>query len=152
MNISRLITFASGIVFIIILYLIIYYALKIMYKDVKTGGKRNTNSNSNLNQYGLEITKAGGNEDLEEESVMLIRGDVTIGRMDDNSIVLSEPFVSAHHARVYAKNNTLYIEDLNSTNGIYVNEEKVQEKIKLSTGDEIKIGSAIFTVLRADKL
>ena len=91
MNISRLITFASGIVFIIILYLIIYYALKIMYKDVKTGGKKNTNPN--LNKYGLEITKAGGNEDLEEESVMLIRGDVTIGRMDDNAIILSEPFV-----------------------------------------------------------
>ncbi|MBC5630339.1 FHA domain-containing protein [Clostridium sp. NSJ-6] len=150
MNISKLITFASGIVFIIILYLIIYYALKIMYKDVKTGGKKNTNPN--LNKYGLEITKAGGNEDLEEESVMLIRGDVTIGRMDDNSIILSEPFVSGHHARVYAKNNTLYIEDLNSTNGIYVNEEKVEGKIKLTTGDEIKIGSAIFTVLRADKL
>lgn len=150
MNISKLITFASGIVFIIILYLIIYYALKIMYKDVKTGGKKNTNPN--LNKYGLEITKAGGNEDLEEESVMLIRGDVTIGRMDDNSIILSEPFVSGHHARVYAKNNTLYIEDLKSTNGIYVNEEKVEGKIKLTTGDEIKIGSAIFTVLRADKL
>ncbi|SCJ31964.1 Probable regulatory protein embR [uncultured Clostridium sp.] len=150
MNISKLITFASGIVFIIILYLIIYYALKIMYKDVKTGGKKNTNPN--LNKYGLEITKAGGNEDLEEESVMLIRGDVTIGRMDDNSIILSEPFVSGHHARVYAKNNTLYIEDLKSTNGIYVNEEKVEGKIKLTAGDEIKIGSAIFTVLRADKL
>ena len=150
MNISRLITFASGIVFIIILYLIIYYALKIMYKDVKTGGKKNTNPN--LNKYGLEITKAGGNEDLEEESVMLIRGDVTIGRMDDNAIILSEPFVSGHHARVYAKNNTLYIEDLNSTNGIYVNDEKVEGKIKLTTGDEIKIGSAIFTVLRSDKL
>lgn len=150
MNISKLITFASGIVFIIILYLIIYYALKIMYKDVKTGGKKNTNPN--LNKYGLEITKAGGNEDLEEDSVMLIRGDVTIGRMDDNAIILSEPFVSAHHARVYVKNNTLYIEDLNSTNGIYVNEEKVEGKIKLTTGDEIKIGSAIFTVLRADKL
>ena len=150
MNIGKLITFASGIVFIIILYLIIYYALKIMYKDVKTGGKKNTNPN--LNKYGLEITKAGGNEDLEEESVMLIRGDVTIGRKDDNAIILSEPFVSGHHARVYTKNNTLYIEDLNSTNGIYVNDEKVQGKTKLITDDEIKIGSAIFTVLRADKL
>ena len=150
MSFGKLVTFVFGIIFIILLYVIIYYALKIMYKDVKTGGKKNTNPN--LNKYGLEITKAGGNEDLEEESVMLIRGDVTIGRMDDNAIILSEPFVSGHHARVYAKNNTLYIEDLNSTNGIYVNDEKVEGKIKLTTGDEIKIGSAIFTVLRADKL
>ena len=53
---------------------------------------------------------------------------------------------------VYAKNNTLDIEDLNSTNGIYVNDEKVEGKIKLTTGDEIKIGSAIFTVLIVYKL
>ena len=39
-----------------------------------------------------------------------------------------------------------------SVPAIIVNDEKVQGKIKLITGDEIKIGSAIFTVLRADKL
>ena len=150
MSISKLITFASGIIFIIILYLIIYYALKIMYKDVKTGGKKN--DTPSLKKYGHEIPKSGGNDDLEEGSVMLVRGDVTIGRKEDNAIILSEPFVSGHHARVYVKNNTLYIEDLQSTNGVYVNDEKIEGKIKLITGDEIKIGSAIFRVLRADKL
>ena len=40
MSISRIMSFVFGIVFIIFLYGIIYYALKIMYKDVKTGGKK----------------------------------------------------------------------------------------------------------------
>ena len=89
---------------------------------------------------------------LEQGSVVPIRGIITLGRKPENTIVLTEPFVSGHHARVYAKNNTLYIEDLNSTNGIYVNDERIQEKYNLHADDEIKIGSAIFTVLRADKL
>ena len=51
----------------------------------------------------------------------------------------------------YTKNNNLYVEDLNSTNGIYVNGEKIEEKLKLIADDEIKIGSAIFKVLKSGK-
>lgn len=40
MSFSRIIAGFFGIVFIIILYVIIYYALKIMYRDVKNGGKK----------------------------------------------------------------------------------------------------------------
>ena len=46
MSLGKVVTFIAGIIFIILLYVIIYYALKIMYKDVKTGGKRK-NNNSN---------------------------------------------------------------------------------------------------------
>ena len=149
MNITRLMTFIFGIIFIIILYVIIYYALKIMYKDVKTGGKRK-NSNSER-QYGIEVIETGVNSTLQAGSVIPIRGIVSLGRKPDNTIILTEPFVSGNHAKIYAKNNDLYVEDLNSTNGVYVNGEKVEEKLKLVTNDEIKIGSAIFKVLRAGK-
>ena len=43
MSFGKIITFIAGIIFIMLLYVIIYYALKIMYKDVKTGGKRKNN-------------------------------------------------------------------------------------------------------------
>ena len=44
MSFGKVATFIAGIIFIILLYVIIYYALKIMYKDVKTGGKRKSNN------------------------------------------------------------------------------------------------------------
>ena len=44
-----------------------------------------------------------------------------------------------------------YIQDLNSTNGIYVNDERIKDKAKLTADDEIKIGSAIFKVLKPGK-
>ena len=61
-----------GLFFIVILYVIIYYALKIMYKDVKNGGKRRRPSNSNKH-YGLEVISVDDNVDLKEGSIIPIR-------------------------------------------------------------------------------
>lgn len=149
MNITKLITFVAGIAFIIILYAIIYYALKIMDKDVKSGGKNK--NNSNRKKYGIEVVNSGGSTDLEEGSVIIVRGEVTIGRSDENSIVLSEPFVSGKHAKLFIKNNDLFIEDLNSTNGVFIDDERIEGKIKLLPDDEIKIGSVIFKVLKSQQ-
>ena len=49
------------------------------------------------------------------------------------------------------QDNNLYIQDLNSTNGVYVNDERIKDKAKLTADDEIKIGSAIFKVLKPGK-
>ena len=149
MSISRIMSFVFGIVFIIFLYGIIYYALKIMYKDVKTGGKKKNTAYTK--KFGIEVEDAGASEDLEVGTVILIRNEVTIGRKEDNSLILSEPFASGHHAKLYVKNNNLFIQDLNSTNGTFVNDERVEDKIKLDTDDRIKIGSAIFRVLKSGK-
>ena len=131
MSFGKVATFIAGIIFIILLYVIIYYALKIMYKDVKTGGKRK-NNNSGI-RYGIEVIQTGVNSTLEQGSVVPIRGITTLGRKPDT------------------KNNNLYVEDLNSTNGVYVNGEKIEEKFKLIADDEVKIGSAIFKVLKSGK-
>lgn len=149
MNITKIITFIAGIIFIIVLYFIIYYALKIMYKDVKTGDKKKNNTSGIT--YGIEVLKTGVNSTLEVGSVIPIKGIVTMGRKDENTIILTEPFVSGNHAKLYTKNNNLYVEDLNSTNGVYVNNEKIEEKSKLDVEDEVKVGSAIFRVLRSGK-
>ena len=149
MSFGKLVTFTFGIVFIILLYVIIYYALKILYKDVKTGGKARNNSSGI--RYGIEVIQTGVNSTLEQGSVVPIRGIITLGRKPENTIVLTEPFVSGNHAKIYAKNNNLYVEDLNSTNGVYVNNERIQEKYKLVADDEVKIGSAIFKVLKSGR-
>ena len=134
MSFGKLVTFVFGIIFIILLYVIIYYALKIMYKDVKTGGKAK-NNNSGI-RYGIEVIQTGVNSTLEQGAVVPIRGIITLGRKAENTIVLTEPFVSGNHARIYAKNNNLCVEDLNSTNGVYVNNERIEAKYKLIADDK----------------
>lgn len=147
MSFSRIIAGVFGIIFIVILYVIIYYALKIMYRDVKNGGKKRRPPIVKGN-YGLEIINSGEGKDLKDGSIIPIRSDLTIGRKDNNSIVLGDHHVSGNHAKIIVRNDTLYIEDLNSTNGTYLNGTKINGKVKLSNKDEIKIGTALFKILR----
>ena len=135
-----------GLIFIVILYVIIYYALKIMYKDVKNGGKRRRPARANGN-YGLEIINSGNGRDLKEGSIIPIRSDLSIGRKDSNSIILTDQHVSGNHAKIVVRNNGLFLEDLNSTNGTYLNGKKISSRIKLTNKDEIRIGTAVFKIL-----
>ena len=135
-----------GLFFIVILYVIIYYALKIMYKDVKNGGKKRRTSNSNK-YYGLEVISAGDNLDLKGGSIIPIRSDLTIGRKDGNSIVLLDQHVSGNHAEIIVRNNKVYLEDLHSTNGTFLNGKRISGKVQLSNKDEITIGKSIFKIV-----
>ena len=135
-----------GLFFIVILYVIIYYALKIMYKDVKNGGKRRRPSNSNKH-YGLEVISVDDNLDLKEGSMIPIRSDLTIGRKEGNSIVLLDQHVSGTHAEIIVRNNKVYLEDLHSTNGTFLNGKRISGKVQLSNKDEIRIGTSIFKIV-----
>ncbi len=149
MGFSKLITLVFGIAFIIILYFIIYYALKIMYKDVKGGGRKRQSSTKK--NYGIEVLSTGENSNLEEGSILLLRGTITIGRREGNTIKLDDQYASGNHAKIIVKNNEIVIEDLNSTNGIFINDERINEFAKIRANDQIRIGSAIFKVIRAEK-
>lgn len=149
MDFSKLITFVFGVIFIFILYFIIYYALKIMYKDVKGGGKRKQSPSKK--NYGIEVLDAGNNENLEEGSILLLNGIISMGRKEGNTVRLTEAYVSGYHAKIFLKNNEIIIEDLNSTNGVFINEERINNFAKLRANDRIRIGNAVFKVIRADK-
>lgn len=146
MDISKLTTWVFGILFIIFLYLIIYYALKIMYRDVRGSGRRK--SPQGRKNYGIEVISIGDSSNVDEGAVILLRDPITIGRKEDNIIYIGEPFVSAYHARISMRNNHAYVEDLESTNGVYLNDELIDGKEALNPGDEIKIGNAVFKVLK----
>lgn len=149
MSSSKFINIIFGIAFMVLLYVIIFYALKIMYKDVKTGGKKRQGTAKK--NYGIEVLKAGENSNLEEGTMLLLRGPITIGRKEGNTVQLTDQYASGNHARLIVKNNEVYIEDLNSTNGVFVNEEKIDQRAKLRPNDKIRIGSVIFKVIKSDK-
>lgn len=147
MSFQKLIGVVFAILFIVVLYIIIYYALKIMYKDVKGGNRTKGSSNKEKFAYGLEVVNEGQNSNLKKGSLIHVRNTVTIGRKDDNSIILSDTFVSGNHAKLYVRNNEFYLEDLDSTNGTYINNQKLQGRMKLKMNDEIKIGTVVFKVM-----
>lgn len=70
---------------------------------------------------------------------------MTIGRAQDNSVVLADSRASRHHARLYGRRGALVLADLGSTNGSWVNDRRVDE-IALGEGDRIRIGDTILVV------
>lgn len=131
------------IAIMVIIYVIIFFIIKIMYKDIKGSGRKNRRRK----KFGLEVLQIKGNEVFKIGSVIPIGGVITIGRKPDNMLILSDAYVSGNHAKILLKNNDCIIEDLNSTNGTFVNEEKIEGRVYLSAGDEIKIGSSIFKII-----
>jgi diguanylate cyclase (GGDEF)-like protein len=69
-----------------------------------------------------------------------------IGRGSDCDIVVDLDSVSRRHAQIERKGGEIHVNDLNSTNGTYVNENQVEDQA-LSDGDQIKIGNVIFKFL-----
>lgn len=128
---------------ITVVYIIIFTALRIMNKDVKNSGKKKVVKRS----LGLEVIEPGGNTNLKRGSIIPLRRYLTIGRKEDNIMVLTDGYASGHHARIYLKNNKYILEDLKSTNGTMVNSTKVSNKVYLKIGDEIKIGTSVFKVI-----
>lgn len=69
---------------------------------------------------------------------------VVIGRSPDCAIVLDDDYVSTRHSRIVNGENGLYLEDLGSTNGTYVNGRRITAPTSVGTEDEIRIGRTIL--------
>jgi len=61
------------------------------------------------------------------KEVSLEKGSVSVGRKPDNDIVIDNPAISGHHCKVSLEGGTYYVEDLDSTNGTYVNQKRVKK-------------------------
>lgn len=65
---------------------------------------------------------------------------INVGRKRENDLVLTDLSVSRNHAQLSFQEEQLIIEDLNSANGVYVNNRKIDDPCPLYPGDEIIIG------------
>src|SRR5690606_5959252 len=66
-------------------------------------------------------------------------GRFIIGRTPDNDLQIDSKYISRHHAQIITSLDTCVLEDLNSTNGIYVRSKRVRRRI-LNDGDVVQIG------------
>jgi hypothetical protein len=63
----------------------------------------------------------------------------TIGRVDDNTFQIAEASVSSHHCEIYLRGSDVVVKDLNSTNGTFINGEKISEQV-LKPGQTVRLG------------
>jgi pSer/pThr/pTyr-binding forkhead associated (FHA) protein len=73
---------------------------------------------------------------------------ITLGRAPDNDIVVNHPQVSRRHARIRRQEEWLVLEDLGSTNGTFVDDQRLTGSHALQPGDAIGLGTAVTLTLR----
>ncbi len=69
---------------------------------------------------------------------------ILIGRADDSTLVLTDDFASSRHARLTQRDGTWYVEDLGSTNGTYLDQQRVQGPLAVAPGQPIRIGATVI--------
>lgn len=89
----------------------------------------------------LEIIERGRSRRVE------VRAPFVVGRATDADILLMDPEASRHHARFESDGKAVFVTDLQSSNGIYLNGQRVTDSIEVRAGDTIDLGSTrmIFT-------
>ncbi len=77
-------------------------------------------------------------------SAELAGGMIMIGRGADCQLILDDDYVSTRHARVVATPNGVYVEDLGSTNGTYVNGQRITAPTTITLADSVRIGKTML--------
>src|SRR5271156_5184129 len=63
----------------------------------------------------------------------------TVGRVEDNTFQIADGSVSSHHAEILLRGSDIVIRDLNSTNGTFINNDKISESV-LTPGQTLRFG------------
>ena len=74
--------------------------------------------------------------------------EVTVGRASGCQVALTDPTVSQLHARIFRRDGKLYVEDLGSSNGTFVNRKKVSSAVAIRRGDRLALGGTVLEVMR----
>ncbi|HYA35402.1 MAG TPA: FHA domain-containing protein, partial [Candidatus Binataceae bacterium] len=79
---------------------------------------------------------------------VLLKDELSIGRGEDNDIVIPHPSISRAHARLLRRNGVFELTDLNSTNGTFVDDRQIKGSVTVPSGSRVRLGDVQF-VLRS---
>ncbi len=89
----------------------------------------------------LEVVAAMGHE---PGTVFDLSHGATMGRSDSADILIDDPFASSAHARIFSRGDFMWIEDMGSTNGTYLNGRNLNGPERLKMSDMVRIGDSEY--------
>jgi hypothetical protein len=144
--------------FLAVLFLFLLWITRSAMKDLsRTGGgaaaaepveapgpRRRESALPNLRagvEPRLEVVAAMGHQ---PGSSFDVGAGAMMGRSDGADINVNDPFASSAHARIFPRGDYLYLEDMGSTNGTYLNGRQVRTAERLKVADTIRIGDTEY--------
>jgi pSer/pThr/pTyr-binding forkhead associated (FHA) protein len=106
---------------------------------------RRSNSRASRSAPHQVVVTAGS---LAGSTIDLSDSQITIGRADDATLVLTDDYASTRHARLFPQDGQWLVEDLGSTNGTYLDRQKVTQPTPVPVGVPIRIGKTVLELRR----
>ncbi len=142
--------------FLAVLYLFLLWVVRSALKDMagagrlpdeeedESGGRRDRGAAMDLSsgvRPRLEVVAALG---YEPGTAFEINESATLGRSPTADVRIDDPYASSAHARIFPRGQFMYIEDMGSTNGTYLNGRRLRKPEQLRVADTVRIGDTEY--------
>lgn len=131
--------------FILLIYLFMFGIIRLIYLDIK-----NMSGGLATHHTYLKLINRKDMLPFKVKEVYNLADTVTIGRGNNNDIVIKDPYISNQHLKITLDENSYFLEDLDSANGTYLNGDRVLDVVKLKNGDRIRLGQIEFLYVSND--
>lgn len=125
--------------FVFLLYLFLYQVVRVTSRELVELARQATPGAPSTTPPRLIVVDGAGSS-LAAGTTFALRPLTTIGRDAENVIALDEPFVSARHAELTFEHERWWVRDRGSTNGTFVNGDRIEAATGIRTGDIVQFG------------
>ena len=148
--------------FLLLLCLFVWAAIRVIRADLRTAGGAVAKASARDNRRAAkQAEKQAGQQlrgaaplppatlvvtagSLSGTRLRLGEAPILIGRADDSTLVLDDDYASTRHARISREGATFYLEDLGSTNGTYLDRQRINSPMAVPVGVPIRIGRTVI--------
>lgn len=114
-------------------------------RDIHRVGGKNKQVTVAASPYMRLLVSSGP---LAGASLDLTGGTVTFGRAPNCSLVLDDEYASSMHAKLYEQDGGYWLADMQSTNGTYLDDKRVNGEVPVQIGQTIKIGETVIELVK----
>jgi FHA domain-containing protein len=129
------------LLFLLVIYGFLFAVVRVLLRDLRAASKGPA-------ELGRLVVLASPRGEPQPGGSYPLDAVTTLGRDVNNGIVLDDPFASVEHAVLTYRGRNWYVEDLQSTNGTFVNGVPVEGVGPLGFGDEVQVGEIRFRLDR----
>jgi hypothetical protein len=138
--------------FLAVLFLFLLWVSRSALRDVVRGGAYADDGPASTPQEHVMDLRAGVYPRLEVVAAMGydpgttfdLNGGITMGRAASADVKIDDPFASAAHCRIFPRGQFMYIEDMGSTNGTFLNGRQLRKPEQLKVADVVRIGDTEY--------
>ncbi|RRR65492.1 MAG: FHA domain-containing protein [Candidatus Viridilinea halotolerans] len=122
---------------IFLLYFFLWQVLRVVARDLRSAAAPQSHTPA---PYGQLVVTSAGQTGIPVGKIFPLSPVSIIGRSTEVELALNDTFLSSEHARLELRDGVWWLEDLNSTNGTFLNGFEVRGSTELHAGDVVRIG------------